>query len=312
MITEPTVLILGAGASMHLGFPSGVDLKDLICGELHKGASSNLVKDLNRYGFSEEMQQEFGAALTKSGRRSVDRFLEHRPDFVEIGKAAIARTLMVLEYEPKLFSGQGDSHHWYELMFDKVFPNFEPLAENLLSVITFNYDRSLEHYLITSLRNSFEASDMGAAKVLNSLPILHVHGQLGQLPSVVGTGRHYSPNNSQENLKLATEGIRIVHEVETDDEVFGQARAMILNADRIIFIGFGYDRTNLIRLGFPDISVEDRPRKIYGSAFEFTTKEMDLVKPRLFSNTSYHRSILVMEQERGKALDFVREHALFG
>ena len=39
MITKPTVLILGAGASVDYGFPTGRGLVSLICSECKSGGS---------------------------------------------------------------------------------------------------------------------------------------------------------------------------------------------------------------------------------------------------------------------------------
>ena len=46
MITKPTVLILGAGASINYGFPSGLQLKALICKEIKERA--DIFNDLRK------------------------------------------------------------------------------------------------------------------------------------------------------------------------------------------------------------------------------------------------------------------------
>lgn len=310
MINKPTVLILGAGASMHLGFPSGIGLRDEICAGLHIPAGP-LYEDLQKLGFSDENQRDFGNQLTKSGKESVDRFLEHRREFLEIGKAAMASVLIRNEDDGALLRFGAGSHHWYEHMYNRIFPSFEPISEGLLSIITFNYDRSLERYLLSALYYSSGQSIGNAAEVLKSIRILHVHGHLGQLPELGEGGREYSSDNSLDELKVAIEGIRIIHEIEDDDDSFRWAKRKLRVAHTIYFIGFGYDPTNLKRLGFPEISVEEKDKRICGSAHGFTQREMDLVKPLLFSDTNHQKSSVTLERIFGESLSFIREHALF-
>lgn len=78
MITEPTVLVLGAGASKPYGFPSGKELKDLVCKRLYYDLATEFKqpgKTLMEIGFTKEEIQTFRDALYFSGRSSVDAFL---------------------------------------------------------------------------------------------------------------------------------------------------------------------------------------------------------------------------------------------
>ncbi len=158
MITTPTVLVLGAGASYPYGFPTGVDLKRLICEQFSttRAVASQLLGCLNPEGtkFAPDEFSKFREAFLKSGQPSVDAFLERRPEFLDVGKLAIAFCLMPFEKEENLYypdpSRGGD---WYEYLSVKLNSSFEEFGQNKLSIITFNYDRSLEQYLLNSLIN---------------------------------------------------------------------------------------------------------------------------------------------------------------
>ena len=103
MIETPTVLILGAGASKPYGFPAGRELLDEICASL-KG---NFLRRQWGRDFVElfhpplnkdlDLITEFRERLYQSSKGSVDAFLEANPDFVEVGKLAIAATLVPRE-----------------------------------------------------------------------------------------------------------------------------------------------------------------------------------------------------------------------
>jgi hypothetical protein len=93
MITTPTVLILGAGASAPFGYPVGSDLTEQI--KLYSTPGQWLQILLREAGFFDEQISKFRDALRKSQRPSIDAFLEtYEEDFMEIGKTAIAAVLM--------------------------------------------------------------------------------------------------------------------------------------------------------------------------------------------------------------------------
>lgn len=155
-----TVLVLGAGASAPFGFPTGQALKDRICSMTLGQAKS--VKLLRTLGFEGNIITDFMVALRESGRPSVDAFLEYRGDFVDIGKAAIACELLPFEKTGRLFGDwikkranpDNKEGNWYDYLFE-VFADgvsFDTFDRNKLSIITFNYDRSIEHYLFTCLK----------------------------------------------------------------------------------------------------------------------------------------------------------------
>ena len=187
MITTPTVLVLGAGASYPYGFPTGVDLKRLICEQFSttRAVASQLLGCLNPEGtkFAPDEFSKFREAFLKSGQPSVDAFLERRPEFLDVGKLAIAFCLMPFEKEENLYypdpSRGGD---WYEYLSVKLNSSFEEFGQNRLSIITFNYDRSLEQYLLNSLINLHGKTRDECAEALAQIPIVHVYGQLGERP----------------------------------------------------------------------------------------------------------------------------------
>jgi hypothetical protein len=178
MIQTKITLILGAGASAPFGFPTGYELlrRVISWANIKPGqTNSNLFSE-----FDESQINEFREALEKSGKISVDSFLERRPEFIRIGKRAMAMTLIQCEHQPHLFKRDGNS--WYEYLFNQLDVQFDDFQQNQLSVLTFNYDRSLEHFLFTALNNASGKSESECAEKLKSIPIIHLHGDLGALP----------------------------------------------------------------------------------------------------------------------------------
>lgn len=135
-----TVFVTGAGASAPYGFPLGMQLAGGIIGWLQQPQSLELLKP---FGLEREQIISFAESLQQSGRQSVDAFLEHRPEYIQIGKLAIANSLIQCEQLPMLF-GRSDS--WLDYLFNRTNCPFEKFGQSGIAFITFNYDRSPEQY----------------------------------------------------------------------------------------------------------------------------------------------------------------------
>lgn len=307
MITRKVVLILGAGASMPFGFPSGLELKSKIVERLHPHRSDVVKQHLTDAGFETGHVEGFRSALEKSGKLSVDAFLEHRPEFIEVGKAAIASFLLPSEHEPTLWFGGGMS--WYAYFFNRLNARFEEFSQNRVSVLTFNYDRSLEHYLLTALQNSYGKSPDECAAALRSVPIVHLYGQLGQLASLStdGYGIEYGAPLNVVSLKRAAKGIQIIHEAVSGSEPFERAHELLRQAERACFLGFGYDETNLQRLMAFDPN--GLRLEISGSAKGLTGRECQLIYEKITSLG--FRSVQVPNNGVNDALEFLRQTCPF-
>ena len=241
MLDKRTVLVLGAGASKPYGLPLGFELRDAVLGD----ATSVVFR--TRRGSSSGSRHEFEAFcrdLAESGFSSVDAYLEQRPTWTEIGKSTMALCLLSSECKAKdrLFPPHQPKDHWYEVLWSCLrAPSWHAFKAQPVSIVTFNYDRSLEHYLTRVLNNNYRIK---ADTVKRALPILHVHGSLGEYEGVFGESA------SETYFTAAAGSIRVVHEADTEDVGFIQAREWISAAQRVVFVGFGYHDANMRKLGF--------------------------------------------------------------
>jgi len=231
----------------------------------------------------------FREALFYSGRQSIDTFLEHNPQFLKVGKMAIASVLVPLEYEQTLFSS---TPNWYKLLFNHLNTRFEEFAENKLSILTYNYDRSLEQFLLTALRNSYQGKKAEYDQCweqLSRIPIVHLHGSLGEFPhsgpdELSHLERVYEPHLTRRDLNVCAEKIRVISENVSDQPQFQQAHSLLRSADVICFLGFGWDRTNLDRLQMnttPENWMVDRKR--YGTSYHKGEAEREWIH-KYFAN----------------------------
>lgn len=253
MIEIPTTLILGAGASRHVGYPLGSELINEICSI----ASSIQETDLPERCTREDVEQ-FKHRLSRSGHYSIDAFLETAPEYSALGKYLIAKTLKAKENVDHLFPPNNSG--WYQTLFNAMASDGrEQFSESQLSIVTFNYDRSLECYLYEALRGRFNIDDAEATGLLRSIPIVHVHGVLGTFPEIP-----YSHDFSNEQLIEVSKGINIIHEVADQPDsfcnaAFKYAHKLLCASKRIYFLGFGFHPDNLRRFRFFNrAAVEER------------------------------------------------------
>jgi hypothetical protein len=93
MINEDTVFILGAGASVPYGYPTGKGLRYYICEEFSRKLKEGSLKTLV------SKAEELSNAFKKSSTPSIDLFLNRRKNFLAIGKLSII--LSILDFETK-------------------------------------------------------------------------------------------------------------------------------------------------------------------------------------------------------------------
>ena len=265
MIIKPTVFVLGAGASMPYGFPSGWNLvKDTVSiGKNLTGKWLEHLYFLNK-NFQSDQVKEFVDALFLSSRSSIDAFLEYRHEYIEIGKASIALLLCNYETHENLFDFRKRTKGCYHYLFNKLISDWKRFSENKVSFITFNYDRSLEHFLFTSLRNTFGKSKNECAEQVHRIPIIHVHGSLGNLSWQAADGIPYGAvdedtnERTDKNILSAAKQIKIITEDRVKSDEFQKAHQLLSESERIYFLGFGYDPINMERLGIQTLSSKAR------------------------------------------------------
>jgi hypothetical protein len=116
------------------------------------------------------------------------------------------------------------------------------------SQLSFNYDRSLEHFLLNSLHYSHGKAFDKCAETLAKIPIIHVYGQLGTVKYSYPLERYnqYRPDRDRLINVGAARGITLLHEDESGEAE--KAREVLKTAERVCFLGFSYHPLNVDRL----------------------------------------------------------------
>jgi hypothetical protein len=251
MLAKPTVLVLGVGASHPYGYPTGW--------ELLKHARRYPVEAIAaqikpRPSFEARALYE---VLRATGDASIDAVLEEQEDIREAGKAFIARWLLNDERKARDARQRPDPEGaWYRELFGAMRAgSLEEFRRNPLMIVTYNYDRSLDNFLVDALSAKYRKhSREECANALDCIGPWHVHGQLGTLPERPAIGIAPVPYGgdanalTDSNVAEAAAGIKIMDEAHPNNDVLMLARDAISKADRLVFLGFGFNGTNVRRL----------------------------------------------------------------
>jgi hypothetical protein len=236
MIEKNTVLILGAGASEPFGFPLGRKLAEEISENLSEPSETPLGKLLldpcQPFGFSPHFLKDF--AIKLGSRDSVDAFLEHNPKFTNVGRFSIVATLIPHETPEAIGDG-----NWYRNLFEAMVKKvpFEEFEENNIAFITYNYDRSLESYLLTILQSAYCKKYDECFLKASSIPIIHLHGKMGAFFEIDDPRRRkYEPKIDFGRVVMSAYGVRIIHESIENYPQFAEAHKRIKNADIVCLL----------------------------------------------------------------------------
>ena len=206
----------------------------------------------------------------------------------------MAVILIQNEIENTLWS---DDRNWMKYLWQHMQP-FDRLNENQVSFITYNYDRSLEHFLVTSLQNTLGLSIEESSKVVMQIPIVHLHGRLGYLPwqNDGRDGREYRAEVDIRSVELCVRHIHVYHE-EPDDkrnEEFAKAHSLMSEATNTFFLGFGFGAKNVERL-----KIKELPHDAFATARGFTDREAAEIRAACASKVNFHDL---------DCIDFLRRH----
>lgn len=284
MISKKTVFILGAGASADFGYPLGNTLREFIIKSCrgHTKFVENIAVAIgaedwvgNKADYL-KVVNEFGEHLYHHSGYSIDDFLESfSTKYLLVGKLAIAQAIAHNEKHNKLY----DTDNWYRILYNKMRRDttLESFSQNQVSFITFNYDRSLEHFLYTSLSSYDEKIQRAKViELIEQIPIVHLYGQIDLLDWQAPGGRPYGQEITVYQLKDYKENISIVFEKYTDaiKKQFDKANQLIKEAGRIYILGFGFHENNLERLNHDYL----KGRTVIGTAYDLDNEQLEVIK----------------------------------
>lgn len=331
---ETITFVIGAGASSEVDMPTGRHLRQLIADALsfHFNASSGdstIRESISLLGQRRMWHSEghdadyFKAARLIHGAMpaapSIDNFIDsHKsePIVAECAKLAIAQKILKAERASKLYVASNNSHNRLDLLrventwFTNFFELLNTHAElddlkerlNRIKIITFNYDRTLEHFLHQIIQIYYSCNSEKAAEVLESLVILHPYGQVGALPwhpqqDVFKTYFGAELRGAElievaKSLRTFTEGIN------PDESRIDEIRSSVNDADKLVFLGFAYHELNLNILFDPPTTNQIRYEKqVYGTAKGISASNLNQIRKELAALGRYDREQIILRDD---------------
>ncbi|MBH8580938.1 hypothetical protein [Bisbaumannia pacifica] len=314
MNNRSTVLIVGAGASKEFGLPVGAELKEdisrlldirfggfdqesgdyLIVQALKRHAKENEIRDINPHIHAGRMIR---SAMPQA--ISIDNFIDaHRGnERIELmGKLAIVRAILTAEGRSKI-SNKGKDHEafnfahvqdaWLNPLFQLITENcvIDDLPNRLQNVtlIVFNYDRCIEHYLYWAFQTYYGVDNQSARDLTQSIEIFHPYGSVGPLPwagSEQSIGFGADPNADQllkgaKQIRTFTEG------TDEDTSQIEEIRQRFSTAQILLFLGFAYHRLNLRLLSSNSLSQRVGECLQFGTALGISKSDCEIIRRQL-------------------------------
>jgi hypothetical protein len=306
------VLVVGAGASNEANLPIGSELKR----DIARLLDFRYKDGFKRISGDGAIEEAFGLQARKNAPTSgdinpylrssrhisdampqaisIDNFIDSRRDDQMIafcGKLAIARRILQAEstssmyvdpanYDNKLNFSALEST-WFSALFQLLTENCQAteVAQRFskIAIISFNYDRCIEHYLHSSLQNYFAMSPQNAATALSKLEIHHPYGTVGELTwqkQLDGIPFGASPHPQQ----LLSSALRLRTFTEGTDAITSDIsviRRTLSAARRIAFLGFAFHPLNM-QLLFSEApsNAASRECSIYATALGMSAADL--------------------------------------
>lgn len=254
MVTE-TVLVFGAGVSMSYGYPSGPQLVAKIEERLKQE--------------TDEESQKFFKKLQGIGPNSIDQFIKENPIFSGYAKQLISEIILANESLSGVIN-QDKEDNFYRHFVNKVHPDMY----RYYAIITFNYDRSFEQFILDHLFHFYDGDMAKVRSKFEQLRIIHVHGRLpllqGEMQADVRKSMHSYGGLNEEFRKIRSARLDDYSFRQRKNEIFsdfhawvqksfrfvdentvtnGHIHGIIEGADRVFILGLSYHEKNLAALG---------------------------------------------------------------
>jgi hypothetical protein len=338
-----TVFVIGAGASAEIDMPVGNALKKTIAKFLNQKAppsetaiiqaidgairlcSMDQTEMDNAFVNMKTIADKIATALPLA--ESIDNYLNaHKGnECIEVlGKIGIVYSILHAEAYSKLkktsvIPFDEIEETWYAALFKKIVQGGQlghftkKLKE--ITFITFNYDRSLEYYLYHAIQTYFDISAEHSKTIVNDMNIYHPYGQAGLLPFQDGLDSiEYGELPDDQQVYTFSRQIKTFMEgVDESSDTYKKIVNSLVEANRVIFLGFAYYKQNMDLLYPQKIPGSKMVNGIltyqgivqyYGTAFGFSENEYNAIRMNIQSKDERMGRTEGVELYRGTCYDF--------
>jgi hypothetical protein len=312
-----TVFVIGAGASKEANLPTGDELKSSIAQLLniqfdyHQKSGDPTICEALRIFVKEENGQnrDINPYLLEAWHirdalpnlaLSIDNFIDQNRENEKIalcGKLAIVKSILDAEKNSLLsfertrvdssINFNSLKNKWYNSFFTLITENCtqSELKSRFQSItlIIFNYDRCVEHFIFHALQSLYKISETEAADLVKSLNIYHPYGHVGFLPwwqSNDSMGFGQNPN-SQQLLDLAKKIKTFTEGNDPKASEIAEIKEHMASASHLIFLGFAFHKLNMQLIAPSRTEEEFNVVRCFATAFEISDSNKEQITEQI-------------------------------
>jgi len=334
-----TVFVVGAGGSRELGLPMGAEL----AADIAKRVKFTFPDGYNPEGGDKNIYWAVQSVLERNGQRdpnplfhagqaisramsqaiSIDNFLHthaHDKNIALMGKLGIAAAILDAERRSRIFfhkqedgRDQIDFAHvpdsWH-LVFVKMLleqsirKDISAVFDNV-SIITFNYDRCIEKYIIGSLQNYLGLNTMEAEMLMSKLEIVHPYGQVGQLGTSSERGVAFGERLDVLDLPSVAAQIRTFTEGVENENLLLRMRRLLAEAEVVVYLGFSFGDMNMELMSLEQAG----ERVVYGTSLGVSRANQRVIEQDILASMGPDQSVVTaLNLEPMTCLDFLNAY----
>lgn len=312
-MSQSIVFVIGAGASEEVKLPTSNELKQKVSrlldfkfnGFEQTSGDHAIVEALRLHVRQPDGRPGdfypfiLGARKIKNAVHlaiSIDNFIDaHRGDdkLALCAKLAIGRSILDAERGSLLYftKPREDSTVNYDSLKQTWYiPFFQLLTENCTStdlqerlekitLIVFNYDRCIEHFLYHALQNYYTISSDEAAKLVNGINIYHPYGNVGALPWQASEAVGFGVEPGSKQLLMLPQRIKTFAEgTDPESSEVLEIKKRVGQADKIVFMGFAFHKLNMNLISPAGTEFHTgRPKQCFATTFGVSDSDTEVV-----------------------------------
>lgn len=228
---------------------------------------------------------------------SIDNFLDAHSDNKNVelcGKLAIVQSILNAERASHIYYDESNrafksksevAKTWYPKFFQIISENIskeksDTIFDNI-GIISFKYDRTIEHYLYRALQDYYGMDSNQSASVMNRLRIYHPYGTIGKLSWMEG-GRKIDFGGTAFGSELSnlSSGIKTFTERYEDKLTLESMHSLVSSSEKIVFLGFAYHSQNMQLLSPPPYRGNC---SILGTGLGISDSELAIVEQEIYT-----------------------------
>jgi hypothetical protein len=323
MLNRRTLLVLGAGSSAEFGLPVGsalaADIREKLSFESDIGLTRGDPSVYEAFQRSGGDIQQFVDGARKIAEAlpafdSIDDCLHthsHNRMGVLAGKMAIAQAIAAAESKSDVF-GLWGTRRECELAREKLWNTWAGMLVKLLTkgvsradyklafknlkIVSFNYDRCIRSIFYHLIQSALDLDERQAIEAMADLDVYHAYGSLGPLPPWTrgGGGPGVAFGAQPLDLIQAAERLFLYTEPQDQPEGVAEVRRFVYEAEKVVFLGFGYHAQNMELLTRADKSPE--PTFVYGTVLGESILSQNVFRQRVLNVVGPVRDIVFLDQ----------------